>query len=231
MRWPLLALLLANVAAAAYLATIGRAIAPAPDLSGLELNAAQVKVLAREPAPAGVVEPPQAEPRSSAVPSAGAAACLEWGNLSAGELERARPALAKLGAPGMSVRELPDAPSWWVYIPPFKSRADADRRAEELVRQGITDVFVVADNDRWRNAISLGIFKSEDSAQAFLTTLRGRDVRAATIGQRNNLIRQSVATFIEPDRNLVARLAELRQAFPGTELRAVPCPAGVAVGK
>ena len=86
MRWAVLLLLFANVAIAGYLIFIDQSARPAPDVRALEINAGNIKLL--KPAAA------RADSR----------ACLEWRNLSATEIARAREQLAKLGAGRSSVR-------------------------------------------------------------------------------------------------------------------------------
>ena len=80
--------------------------------------------------------------------------CLEWGPF--GEAERAKAladieplALGKL----LTQRRVDSSTSFWVYLPPFASKAAADKRAGELRAAGM-DVFVV-DGGAQRFAISL----------------------------------------------------------------------------
>lgn len=66
--------------------------------------------------------------------------------------------------------------SWWVYIPASPSRAAADKRLAELRAQGQADPFVVTDPGPHRNAISLGLFKSEAAAADLVKRLSARGV-------------------------------------------------------
>jgi hypothetical protein len=121
------------------------------------------------------------------------------------------------------VRELGPAFAWWVHVPPLRSREEAERRAQAIEAAGVNDVQVVADG-RWRNAISLGIFKTEEAASAQLARMKAAGVRNATVVQRNDLLRLASLFIVEPPPALVARMAELRSGFPGTELHAAACP-------
>ena len=49
-------------------------------------------------------------------------------------------------------------------------------------------------------------------------------MRNAAIAQRTDLLRLASLTVVEPPPALVKRMAELKSAYPGTELRAVACP-------
>ena len=70
--------------------------------------------------------------------------CLEWGPF--GESERAR-ALADIEPLGLgklvSQRRIETPAAWWVYLPPFATKAAAEKRAAELKAAGQKDLFVV----------------------------------------------------------------------------------------
>jgi len=167
-------------------------------------------------------------PTAPSSPSALAAAqvCLEWGLFADQELAQARAALEplKLGDSDISVRSAPvKAGSFWVYIPPQKSKQDANRKVEELKRLGIEDSFVMQDNNTWRYAVSLGVFSTQEAADKYLAQIREKGVRSAKAAPRNldgghsSILIKAVGTNIE------AELVKLKQDFPATELKAVPC--------
>jgi hypothetical protein len=118
-----------------------------------------------------------------------------------------------------------DAGGYWVHIPPLKTKSDADRKVRELRDLGVTEFFVVQDAGQWRYAISLGIFRSEEAAQAFLARLKQRGVRSAIVARRENFLKQVAFYVREPSEATVAELTEIQQEFPGSEIRAGPCPA------
>jgi hypothetical protein len=115
--------------------------------------------------------------------------------------------------------------SWWVYMPPQKTKADMDRKVSELQGMGVAEHYPVLDAGRWRYAISLGIFRSEEGAKNYLATLRGKGVRSAVVGAREQRVSQTVFQVREPSEQDSVTLTELRSAFPGSELRAIDCPA------
>lgn len=61
---------------------------------------------------------------------------------------------------------------FWVYLPPFASRAAAEDIEDELRGKSVEDLFIVTGNEQ-RNAISLGLFSTPERA----------DQRAAEIGR------------------------------------------------
>ena len=151
-------------------------------------------------------------------------ACLQWGPLVGPGLARAEAALGKLDLAQPAIqRAVADAGGYWVYIPP-RNRADIDQTLTELKALGVVDAFVVQDPPKWRNAISLGIFKTDQAARAFLAGIQQRGVSGAVAERRENFFK-SFAYFVrEPDTATVAQFAQLQRAFPGTEIRAGACP-------
>lgn len=157
--------------------------------------------------------------------SAASAACVEWGAVAGPDVGRADAAIAALNLPDARVqRTVLDAGGYWVYLPPAKSKAHLERSLGELSALGVTEFFVVQESSPWRNAISLGIFKTEEAARSFLNAMQAKGVNSAMVGRRENFLRQ-IAYFVrEPSEATVARIAQLQREFPGTQMKAVACP-------
>jgi hypothetical protein len=109
-------------------------------------------------------------------------------------------------------------------MPPQKTKADADRKARELTKLGVTEFVLLTDPGEWRYAISLGIFRTDEAAQAFLAGLRKQGVRTATVARRENFLKLVVFHVREPGPQATARLTLTQAEFPGSELKAAPCP-------
>ena len=151
-------------------------------------------------------------------------ACLEWGPFGTGEVKPAQSALEGLQPDiAISQREVQTVVGFWVYIPPLDSRSEVDRKIAELRKLGVEEYYAVESQGPMRNAISLGIFKTEEAANAYLERLREKGVRSARAGSREHRVTQTVLVVHEPDVALTAKLAELRLQFPGTELKALQC--------
>jgi hypothetical protein len=208
MRIGALILLLANLAVAAYFALVSSAQRSALDVRSLEINADQVKQLRDAPV----------------TPKSATAACLEWGPLAAAELVRAREALTKLKIEKTSVRESPGTMVWWVHLPPSKSRDEAERRVRDIEELGVRDARVVND-EGWRNAVSLGIFRSEEAANAYQVRMREIKVRNIAIVQRSDLVKFSSIAISEPTPESAARIVEIAAEFVGSEVKAAACAA------
>lgn len=154
-------------------------------------------------------------------------ACAELGSFIADDAKRAETQLDGLGMSGLYVeRRVEEQPTYMVYLPPFKTKADADRAAAELHRIGVNDFFIMQDNGPYKLAISLGVFRTEEAAKAQLTTLSQQGVRNAKTGERPTAPTKMYLQFRNADQDLDAKLVEFKSSFPGTEIH--DCPAGAA---
>ena len=78
--------------------------------------------------------------------------------------------------------------SYWVHVPPLDGRREADRKVQEIRAQGVRDLFILQEEGPFQFAISLGLFKTESSAQLHLRRLEARGVTGGTITARGNMI-------------------------------------------
>jgi len=227
MRALFLLLVLANLMFFAYAQVAREGADSGSRIPQLQIAPEKIKQLkAAEQSPPGKPRKPgkaipPAPPRSAAaIPTA----CLEWGVFAGPTVTKAEAALAQLELPAGQVERLvADAGGYWVYMAPLKTKAEIDRKIGELKGLGVTEFFVVQDAGQWRNAISLGIFRTEEAAQAFLAKLKERGVRSAIAARRENFLKQVAFQVREPNPATVARLTELQKEFSGTEMKAGPC--------
>jgi hypothetical protein len=233
MRALFLLLVLANLVFFAYVQVTRESADGGSRISTLQIAPEKIKQLKpAEPAagkPKGAGKAiPAAPPKSAAAP----AACLEWGVFAGPAVGKAESALARLELPeGQVERTVADAGGYWVYMPPLKTKSEIDRKIGELKAFGIADYVVVQDAGQWKNAISLGIFRTEDAAQGYLAKLKERGVRSAIAARRENFLKQVAFHVREPNPATVAKLAELQKEFFGTEMRAGPCPTPAVAAK
>lgn len=110
-----------------------------------------------------------------------ARACLFWENLSAIDADRLSTLIASRFANfTLSRTDGGENGGWWIYIPPQTSKTEAEKKAAELRRYGITDYFVVQEGPN-RFAISLGVFSSEKGGQERYAELKSMGVRSARL--------------------------------------------------
>lgn len=209
-------LLLAALALGAHLWLAAQA--QKVDFSARERHADEVRIV-------GVTPPglaaKRAEDTRRTVQALAGAACVEISAIAAADAQRARDTLAalKLGD-RLSERRIDEVTRYWVYIPAAANRRAAETAAAQLRRQGVTELSVRPDN-----TISLGVFSTEDAAKRFLASLEPKGVTNAEYGPFARDLRELVFLVREPDTELVARLAAMQRDFPGSQLRAVACPA------
>ena len=177
------------------------------------LSAEQVAVLAAERAKqtAALAKPP---------PKAAVAACLELGAFNPGDVARVQQALEPLALGSrLSQRRAEEIASYWVFMPPQRNRQAANQKAAELRKLGIEDFFIVQEDPKFRFAISLGVFKTEEAARARLAELRTKGVRTARVGPKETSVQKVYFAVREVPEALVSRLNDLRQSFAGSELK------------
>ncbi len=149
--------------------------------------------------------------------------CLEWGPLSDADRTRALADLEPLGLGKLlTQRRTETTTSFWVFLPPAPSRAEADRRLADLRTKGLGDVAVI-DGGTQRNAISLGLFQTEDAANTRLAEAVKLGVTNAKIGPRQQVIANTVLVIRDPQAQVVAKLRDLMSAYPGTEAKVGNC--------
>jgi hypothetical protein len=150
--------------------------------------------------------------------------CLEWGAVAAKDAERASTALQKLALwDKTATRQLERNSGFWVYMPPRRTLAEAQKKVEELKALGVQDSFIVQENTSWRYAVSLGVFSSSEAAEKYLGQLREKGVRSAITGPRNRIAEGTVYTLRDIEPAAVQEVEKLKPAFPGSEIKTVEC--------
>jgi hypothetical protein len=188
------------------------------DFSARERNRDEVRLVAVTP-PAEAAQ--RAEESRKNMQSLAGAACVEFSGIAAADAQRARDSFATLQlGTRISERRVEEISRYWVFIPPTSERRAAENRMAELRKQGVQDLSIRPDN-----AISLGVFSSEEAARRFLTSIQARGVRGAEQGPFTRELRELVMLVRDPDTELVARLTVMQRDYAGSALRAVPCPA------
>lgn len=183
---------------------------PAPSLkgaSGQPVASAPLAAAAPLPAQAGSAQP---------------AACLEWGSFTLTDAPKAEKALDPLALGSrLTQRRTEELAGWWVFIPPQPNRQAAVKKAAELKSLGVEEYFVVPDEGPYRWAVSLGVFRTQDAAQARLVALRALGVRSAQIGPRETLVPKVWLQVRDADAAVASRLQEIARQIEGSEVR--PC--------
>lgn len=189
--------------------------------AGEELRADQIRIVSNDEPPP---ETPRKEKAAKPVELPPAEVCVRLAEIPPGDADTAATLLAeKLPAYKVGKTETRAASSHWVYIPPLKSKREADIKVAELKKLGVKEFFLVQESGPNNLAISLGLFSTEDAAAAALEALREKGVRSARMVER-----PGKATAVEMEiRGPEAQGDEMRlligQALP--KARLASCPA------
>jgi hypothetical protein len=175
------------VASAAASAASAALPAPAPAPAAAAAPAptpAPVPVPTSAPVLASIPVVPASTPTPAAAPEK-LLACVEIGNFDPNEARafRSRLSAARLHVQP-SQRSVQEVASYMVYIAAEDGREGAERRAAELRRLDLTDFYVMPDSSPMRDAISLGLFKTEAAANAYVGQLISKGVRSARVIER-----------------------------------------------
>ena len=189
-----------------------------PDYSTRERNRDEVRIVAVTPP---TVAAKNSEETQRAQQALAGAACVEFSGIAAADATRAHAAFDAMAlGDRLTERRVEEITRHWVFIPPTNDRKAADAAVAQLKKQGVSDVSLRPDN-----SISLGVFSTEDAAARFLTSLQAKGVKNAQAGPFVRELREIAMVVREPDTETVARLTLLQRDYPGTNLRAVACPA------
>jgi hypothetical protein len=149
--------------------------------------------------------------------------CVEWGPMSDADRARAQTRLEPLDLGKLvTQRKVEVIANYWVFIPPLANKAAVDSRVAELKTQGVRDILPVEVGPQ-RLAISLGVFRTEEAAQARLEALKAQGVKTAKVGPRAQAVQQTVLVVRDPPAQAMARLKEMQSDFQGSELRVGSC--------
>jgi len=210
MRTAFFVLLFANAAFFAYRFYVTQYANPATDPITQQLQPERIRIV-------------QPEDLARLAASRRGVACLELGPVAAGDAARAEEAAGALsGGLKVSQRRVDDATRWWVYIPPLPTRAAANQRVAELKKQGVDDSSLIGDDPVWRNAISLGVFSTEDAANRRIDDLKRRGVRGAQAAPREGRGARVYVQLRDAPEPVRLRFVDLKDGFPGADVRECP---------
>jgi len=188
------------------------------DYSAREKNRDEVRLVA---VTSSATAARNAEDARRTMQSLAGSPCVEFSGIAAADAQRARDAFntLQLGT-RLAERRVEEITRYWVFIASTRDRKTAETTMANLRKQGVNDMSIRPDN-----AISLGVFSTEEAARRFMTSLEAKGVKGAEAGPFAKEMRELVMLIREPDTETVARLTILQREYPGAQLRAVTCPA------
>ena len=224
MKWLLWILLLANVIFFSFvqwgdmLMGEGKSPKHKPPLNVEKIKLLDAPVAAPESLPSSaVLATPQDQRAFTDV-------CLEWGEFSGTDSERATAALTTLKlADKLTQRQTDYTVGYWVYMPPAKTRAEMDKNIAELKAHNVKDYFTVRDSEQWKNAISLGVFKTDKAARKVFDSLHAKGLKTVKTGELMSKFRSTVFVLKSLDAAAIERMVTLQKEFAGSAVHLVAC--------
>lgn len=170
-----------------------------------------------------------AQSRAAAAPPAASGAaldlsvaqsCVEFGDFIGPDLARVETALLKLGLGSRQSARTVEAPGWYlVYLPPFKTRAEADRAVADLKKSGVKDLLVFTDGPL-RLGVSLGSFRDPELAKAHVASLVKLGVKSARVSDKPTAVSATRLQMRELDAEAAQQLGAIAKEFPSQSVRA-----------
>jgi len=150
--------------------------------------------------------------------------CYKWGEFTDSNLAEAQSVIERLGLAADLVQEDTSQAEkrFWVYYPPLASADLAQRKADEIRKLGVDELYIVQ-GKQWRHAISFGLFSEEPLANALLKNLKAKGVRHAVKSLRKQGQSKGSLLVKNVDSEHAVELYKIRPEFVGTEVVPVPC--------
>lgn len=158
----------------------------------------------------------------AAASSSAAPSCYSLGPIATdGEVEQLRAwIVAAGGGPQIRLGERRELALYWVYLPPFSTRAEAVHVVQEMARLGIKDIFVIPRGDM-AHAVSLGVYARNASLERRLRQLKAKGYDASVLPR----YRVEAASWIDAEFSGSKGFAKERfdERFPDIEVVTISC--------
>lgn len=110
---------------------------------------------------------------------------------------------------------------FWVYLEPFPSRQAANSALKQMEAAGISDAFVVNDS-QYRNAVSLGLYSTDERAQRRLGQVREAGQRPR-VQEQDRSTTAVWASLVLADAAALEAVGVKLGADAAVSIREVPC--------
>ena len=185
-----------------------------------EFNADQVRLVSE--VQSGVV----AASAPLAVTALDKTACYEWGDFSTTDLARAEQSLSKVPElKKIYSRQVDHAQGYWVYVAPAKTPELLAQNIALIKSLGINDYYLLRLAGPWQNAISLGVFKTEEPAKIHLAKMQAKGLKIATLGARDSKLNYNVLGFGPVAAEAQDKLKKLQVEFAESTVQEIACVA------
>jgi hypothetical protein len=183
-----------------------------------QLRAEQIRIVSNDlPPEASPAKPPPApEPQPAPPPREVCIALADVPETEAAALERRF--AGELPAVKLTRTAAPDF-LWAVYIPPLRTRREAESKTGELRRLGITEYFIMQEGGDGFS-ISLGLYSTQSAAESALGALKAKGVRSARLTTRARKTSLSRMEFIGTEAQAGESRRLIGEALPQARLAA-----------
>ena len=166
-----------------------------------ELRDEQIRIVSKDRPPekrVDVENAPPAEPPSSPAEPPREEICTVLSEVAPGDADAIERLFAeRLPAFRLLRTDMVENTAYWVHIPPFRTRREAESKVAELKRLGVKEYFIMQDGaDSF--AISLGLFSTPVAAESALAALREKGVRSARLIARPRKLNLTRIEFLGP---------------------------------
>lgn len=148
--------------------------------------------------------------------------CLEFAYFNTEDARKFDTALSKLALkPRPMHRDVEEIVSYMVHVPTTDGRVEAERKAAELRRFGVTDFYVIPGTYaiaslRWN--VSLGVFKTERAAKSFVDGLVSKGVKGLRISPRKSGSVRRIYQLREVDTATRSQLEQTMKDFTSQKM-------------
>jgi hypothetical protein len=149
------------------------------------------------------------------------AACVEVGDFTIENAARVRQRLETVATGDRLAIRSVEAPGWFmVYVPPFKTRAEVDRKVDELRKAGVKELLVISDNSPMRFGIALGSFKDQDLAIRHAADLDRRGIKGVRVADKPSSVLVTRFQVRAVDQALAEALRAVQKEFNAARFQA-----------
>lgn len=150
-----------------------------------------------------------------------AASCLEIADFAGdGALARLRQRLADLKLADRASEQTQEQAAWFVVsVPGIRSRAEADKRAEELRGAGERDALVEPAGPPSRFAVVLGAFRDREQARRLLARLEKKGVKGVQAGDAPVTLQSTRVRLRGLDAQAAAQVNALQPEFANQKVQ------------
>jgi hypothetical protein len=146
--------------------------------------------------------------------------CVEVGDFTTQSAANFESRLARLPLPDLpQKRTVAEQGTHMVFVQPQNGQAGANRRLAQLRRLGFNDIYVLQDQTPRRWGISLGVFKSEESARAQLELVMQAGVTDARVEAYAFNVTRAAYRLYGLDAKTRMALDVIKSEFRGVETR------------